>query len=670
MPDFGRGNTWGEIYKGGCMKILVTGFDPFGKFSINSSERAVSLLPKALGGNEIITVILPVSYTRSEKQLLDCMRSVRPDAVVCVGQNALSAEIRVESTAGNYAHAEEEDADHNLWLYRSIDMSGAPSYRSTLPIEAMVRNIKHAGIAAEVSHSAGTFVCNCLMYQALRACETEFAGTLCGFVHVPVLPEQCSDPSTQPNMPLEKISEALRIALATVIDPAGDGVIAAEVAGDVAAAETAAGTSEVAGDVVAAETAAAGTADGAVASMNHAGDRTAVVADNRASAVDTDDDDDDFSMAAGVTPEMLAAINDDDDDFGPVERPNHTTVRTTAGHKEASENAANTAGSPMTTPIVAENAPEQEATGETSVTAETEADSASADAPKTESAEAAEEAGTVPADAPKTASAASAAVAYFSKAKKEKVLRDREEISASEVYYGGQKKAAQPSEARTGEVLKRISGSVPERITTSSEEPRETLFEPARERMTIDTKDYRVFSVDSKYRGSGEATEQMTLTEFMDEFIPERQKTEQELREEAARTLIHEGEVRDPRTYRERVALREEAKRKEDAKEHIAYGDLYVMSETMRAMGKTVNKSVLVDDDIHQLLYTALEDGGDIWAYHIVKLDNKGNITSRVIGELPVYAKEYERYYLFCALTGDKKIVCDPETYEIRLEDL
>ena len=117
------------------MKVLVTGFDPFGKFTINSSERAVSLLPKSLGGNEIVTAILPVSYTRSDKMLLELIRSVRPDAVVCVGQNASASEIRVETTAGNYAHSEEEDADHNLWLYRSIDMSGAPSYRSTLPVE-------------------------------------------------------------------------------------------------------------------------------------------------------------------------------------------------------------------------------------------------------------------------------------------------------------------------------------------------------------------------------------------------------------------------------------------------------------------------------------------------------------------------------------------------------
>ena len=90
----------------------------------------------------------------------------------------------------------------------------------------------------------------------------------------------------------------------------------------------------------------------------------------------------------------------------------------------------------------------------------------------------------------------------------------------------------------------------------------------------------------------------------------------------------------------------------------------------MRAMGKTLNKSVLVDDDIHLLLYTALEDGGDIWCYHITELDGKGKVTRRVIGELPLYAMEYEKYYLFRAITENKKIVCDPETFEIRLEDM
>lgn len=619
------------------MKVLVTGFEPFGKFSINSSERAVSMLPKSLAGNEIVTVILPVSYTRSEKQLLDCMRSVRPDAVVCVGQNASSGEIRVESTAGNYAHSEEEDADHNLWLYRSIDMSGAPSYRSTLPIEEIVRNIKNAGITAEVSHSAGTFVCNCLMYLALRACETEFAGVPCGFVHVPALPEQCSDPASQPNMPPEKIAEALRIAVATVIDPAGDGMLAADEPVEAGDGE---GEAEAEGREGSAET---GAVNDAAADTPES---STVTAGNAPEEVpDEDDDDDDFSMAAGVTPEMLAAINDDDDD----------EPENTANAKPSVE-----AGSRSVSSV--------ESTDDTAASVKNDTDAAQDHMDPGNATDADSSAAADPAEPAKATSAASAAMAYFSKTKRDKQIRDRESIEESEIYYGGTKKRPQDG-TKTGEVLKRISGSVPERVTTQ-EAPKETLFEPARERATVDLKDYRVFSVDSKYRGTAEGLDQMTLTEFMEEFIPEREKTEKELREEAARTLIHEDDARDPRTYLERKALRDEARRKEDEKEHVAFGDLYIMNETMRAMGKTVNKSVLVDDDVYSLLYTALEDGGDIWAYHIAVLDSKGNLTGRVIGELPVYAIKYERYYVFRALTENKKIVCDPDTYEIRLEDL
>lgn len=568
------------------MKVLVTGFEPFGRFTVNSSQQAVALLPKGLGGAEIITAVLPVSYSRSDKILFDLIREHRPDAVVCVGQNASAPEIRVETTAGNYAHSEEEDADHNLWLYRSIDMSGAPSYRSTLPVENMVRNLKKAGIAAEISHSAGTFVCNCLMYQALRACENEFQGMPCGFIHVPAVPEQCSDAAAQPCMALDVIVQGLRIAIATVIDPESDGILP--------------------------ETQMTENSEPAEVEVPAPADVTAAAGEPEAeepTAWNERDDEDDFRMAANVTPEMLAALNDDDD----------------------------------------EDAGAEAAEPETAVTAE---------------------AGTVPAEEAeeKAPSAAEAAVAYFAKQRKVRGEAPKP-LDDGDVYYGTPKKSAPVDESKNEAVLKRISASVPEKITTMTDAPKETLFDPARERANVDLKDYRVFNVKDKYRVSGMPQEQMTLTEFMDEFIPEREKTDLELREERARTLIHEGDVRDPRTFPERQALREAARRKEDAKEHVVFGDLFFMSDTMRAMGKTWNKSVLVDDDIHVLLYTAVEDGGDICGYKISELDAHGRVTKREIGELPLYAMAYEKYYLFRALTEGKKIVCDPETYELRLED-
>ena len=589
------------------MKILVTGFEPFGGQTVNSSASAVALLPQTLGGHTIDTLILPVSYTRSDKLLLERIRATSPDAVVCVGQNAGSADVRVESTAGNYAHSEAEDNDHNLWLYRSIDMSGAPSYRSTLPIEAIVRNLHAAGIPAEVSHSAGTFVCNCLMYQLLRASEADFPTVLCGFIHVPALPEQCADPEKEPNMSASQIAKALAIAIATVIEPDGDGVLdeaepAAPAAAEAAAETVAEPAAEVAADT--AETAPATIEEPAAESVEEPAVEPAVtsVVTPEAAAIEPE--------AAPVAPEV-AAIE------------------------------------PEAAPIIPEAAPD------------------------------------VPESAPENAqpagehtmSAAQAAAQYFKKVREEKERQSKAEADEYLFYNASPKRAEVPSDGtKNSDVLRRISASVPEKVEyLGGEAPRETLFAPAQERYKVDTNDYRVFSVKEKYRPSepdGTPVDKMTLTEYMDTFIPERKKTFAELKEEEARTLIHKKDVRDQRSYAEREALRQAAAEKEAQKPHEYYGELFVMSDTMRAMGKTLNKNVMTDGEIHLLLFTSIEENGSIVGYKIREQETKSNPKGRVIGELPTYASEYENYYLFRALTENKKIVCDPETFEIRLEDL
>ncbi|MBQ2558714.1 MAG: pyroglutamyl-peptidase I [Lachnospiraceae bacterium] len=560
------------------MKVLVTGFEPFGGQTVNSSASAVALLPENLGGHTIVKAILPVSYTRSDKILLAKIRECQPDIVICVGQNAGVSTIRVESTAGNYAHAESEDNDHNLWLYRSIEMSGAPSYRATLPIEKIVKNLGNAGIPAEVSHSAGTFVCNCLMYQMLRMQETEFPSASCGFVHVPCLPEQCADPAKDPCMSVEQIVKALCIAIATTIDPESDGILAeaAPAALETAAAETA-------------------------------------------------------PVEAPGTAAPVAAV--------PVEAAAETVAAATTAAVET------VTAAPAAAAIAAAAAPAEPA------------------APAAEPAPA----------APKEngMSAAAAAAAYFGKIRKERAKQQDEDDS---MYYNRPtRKPEKPAgeETKADEVLRRISGSVPEKIETLGEAPRETLYAPPQERYKVDTSDYRVFAVKEKYKGAFEpdGTEKMTLTEYMETFIPERQKTAEELREEEKRMLIHKTETRDERSYEERAQLRKEAARKEAEKEHDFFGDLFVMSDTMRAMGKTLNKSVMVDGEIYMLLYTSIEENGAIVSYKIREQSSTTGSNGRTLGVLPVYATEYEKYYLFRAITENKVIVCDPETYEIRLEE-
>ena len=581
------------------MKVLVTGFEPFGGQTTNSSASAVALLPENLGGHTIVKAILPVSYTRSDKILLAKIRECQPDIVICTGQNAGASAIRVESTAGNYAHAESEDNDHNLWLYRSIEMSGAPSYRATLPIEKIVKNLGNAGIPAEVSHSAGTFVCNCLMYQMLRMRETEFPNASCGFIHVPCLPEQCADPAKDPCMSVEQIVKALCIAIATTIDPESDGVLAeaAPVAETTAVAESA---------PAALETAAAETAP----------------------------------VEAPGTAEPVAAV--------PVKAAAETVAAATAETVAAATTA----------------------TAET-VTAAPAAIAAAAEAaaPAEPVAPAAEPAPAAPKE--NGMSAAAAAAAYFGKIRKEKAKQ--QEVDDSMYYNRPTRKPEKPAgeETKADEVLRRISGSVPEKIETLGEAPRETLYAPPQERYKVDTSDYRVFAVKEKYKGAFEpdGTEKMTLTEYMETFIPERQKTAEELREEEKRMLIHKTETRDERSYEERAQLRKEAARKEAEKEHDFFGDLFVMSDTMRAMGKTLNKSVMVDGEIYMLLYTSIEENGAIVSYKIREQSSTTGSNGRTLGVLPVYATEYEKYYLFRAITENKVIVCDPETYEIRMEE-
>ena len=438
------------------------------------------------------------------------------------------------------------------------------------------------------------------MYQLLRASEADFPTVLCGFIHVPALPEQCADPEKEPNMSASQIAKALAIAIATVIEPDGDGVLDEAEPAAPADAETVAETvaesaAEVAADT--AETAPATIEEPAAETVEEPAVEPAVtpVVTSEAAAIEPE--------AAPVAPEV-AAIE------------------------------------PEAAPDVPESAPEN-----------------------------AQPAGE------HTMSAAQAAAQYFKKVREEKERQSKAEADEYLFYNASPKRAEVPSDGtKNSDVLRRISASVPEKVEyLGGEAPRETLFAPAQERYKVDTNDYRVFSVKEKYRPSepdGTPVDKMTLTEYMDTFIPERKKTLAEIKEEERRTLIHKTDSRDQRSYAEREELRKAAAEKEAHEPHEFYGDLFVMSDTMRAMGKTLNKNVMIDGDIHLLLFTSIEENGNIVAYKIREQETKSNPKGRVIGELPTYASEYENYYLFRALTENKKIVCDPETFEIRLEDL
>ena len=200
------------------MKILLTGFDPFGGESINPAWEAVKRV-KAPAGAELIRLEVPTVFGRSITTVLTSMRLHRPDVVVCVGQAAGRSEITPERVAINIADASIPDNEGNRPCDTPIYPDGENACFSTLPVKAMVEAIKAAGLPASLSNTAGTFVCNQLMYGLLYHISREFPGMGGGFIHVPCIPEQAARMEKPvPSLPLPEIVRGLEAALSALVE--------------------------------------------------------------------------------------------------------------------------------------------------------------------------------------------------------------------------------------------------------------------------------------------------------------------------------------------------------------------------------------------------------------------------------------------------------------------
>lgn len=200
------------------MKIIVTGFDPFGGEKINPSIECVKALPD-IEGVELIRLELPTVFKESAKRLNEVINDVKPDAVLSVGQAGGRAGITMERIAINVDDARIPDNISQQPIDEAIQLDGEAAYFTTLPIKRIVKAIREAGISAEVSNSAGTFVCNHIMYQALFAATKADKPFKAGFMHIPFIPEQTTD---KPSLPLEESTKALQIAIETILDYIND----------------------------------------------------------------------------------------------------------------------------------------------------------------------------------------------------------------------------------------------------------------------------------------------------------------------------------------------------------------------------------------------------------------------------------------------------------------
>ena len=200
------------------MKILITGFEPFGGEPINPSWEAVRHLPDTIEGAEVIKLQIPTVFGRTADVVREAILEHEPDVVVSVGQAGGRFMVSPERVAINMDDGRIPDNDGKQPIDTPIRDDGPPAYFSSLPIKAMVTAMKNAGVPAVVSNTAGTYVCNHIMYQVLYLIDREFPGKRGGFIHVPYTPQQVVDKPGQPSLGVDEMTTALAAGLGAIVE--------------------------------------------------------------------------------------------------------------------------------------------------------------------------------------------------------------------------------------------------------------------------------------------------------------------------------------------------------------------------------------------------------------------------------------------------------------------
>ena len=206
-------------------RVLLTGFDPFGEDRltpdpVNPSWLAVRALHgQSIQGHQVVAAELPCLFGTAITRMSQLLREHKPALVIAVGQAGGRSAVCLERVAINVDDARIADNAGMQPIDTPIVETGPAAYFSTLPIKAMLQALQQAGVPAEVSQTAGTFVCNHVFYGLMHALATQrgLKKTRGGFIHVPWLPEQGA-----PHLPLDVMVSALRLAVAIALQTEHD----------------------------------------------------------------------------------------------------------------------------------------------------------------------------------------------------------------------------------------------------------------------------------------------------------------------------------------------------------------------------------------------------------------------------------------------------------------
>lgn len=195
------------------MKVLLTGFDPFGGEKVNPAEEAVKMVKENINGAKIIKLTIPTVRHKSVRAIEEAIEKHNPDIVISIGQAGGRYDITPERVAINMDDFRIKDNEGNQPTDEIIKEDGQAAYFSNLPIKAMVKHMNENKIPATVSNTAGTFVCNHVMYGIMYMIDKKYSNIKGGFIHIPYMTSQVIDKKNTPYMSLEEIVKGIELAI-------------------------------------------------------------------------------------------------------------------------------------------------------------------------------------------------------------------------------------------------------------------------------------------------------------------------------------------------------------------------------------------------------------------------------------------------------------------------
>lgn len=199
------------------MKIMLTGFEPFLNFEHNPTEKIIRALHHTTRQNVTIEgVVLPVKFEGARKHLKEQLAAIQPDAIVSLGLAAGRNNVTPERIALNIQQSSRPDNDGHVATGQAIDRHGEASLFSTLPIDAMVEALVKEGYPASISNTAGTYVCNAVMYEGLQYADKH--KLFSGFIHIPADFELAIAHGNLPSWNSTDLLAAVTVCLDVLID--------------------------------------------------------------------------------------------------------------------------------------------------------------------------------------------------------------------------------------------------------------------------------------------------------------------------------------------------------------------------------------------------------------------------------------------------------------------